>query len=82
MVLSNNSKSKTNKNKVVNTNTQDKNLIYNPQNSFPTFKDISDFKEVSLDSMHKRLNDFLRKFNNLKTVNLQTEKNKNLKLKV
>ena len=41
------------KKKVVNTDKQDKNLIYNSRHSFVKFKDIIDFKELSLDSMHK-----------------------------
>ena len=57
-ILSNKAKSKTDKNKVVNTNKHDKNLFYNPQHSFVKFKDVSDFKELSHDSMHKKLNDF------------------------
>ena len=52
-------KSKTGKrNKLVPRDKQDKNLIYNSQHSFVKFKDISGFKEFSLDSMHKKLNDF------------------------
>ena len=45
MVLTNNTKSKTNKNKVDNQNKQNKNLIYNLQHSFGKFKDIGEFKE-------------------------------------
>ena len=42
-------KSKTNKkSKVVNTDKQDKNLIYNSQHRFAKFKDISDFTELPL----------------------------------
>ena len=58
MVLTNSSQSKTNKNKVDNQNKQNrqnKNLSYNPQPSFVKFKDIGQFKELSLDSMHKKL---------------------------
>ena len=59
MVLTNNNtKSKTNKNKVDNQNKQNKNLIYNSQHSFVKFKDIGEFKELSLNSMHKKLKDF------------------------
>ena len=47
--LKNKIKSKTNK-KIVNTGKQNKNLIYNSQHSLDKFKDISDFKELSLDS--------------------------------
>ena len=82
MVLTNNTKSKTNKNKVDNQNKQNKNLIYNSQHSFVKFKDIGEFKELSLDSMHEKLKDFHKKFNKLKNVIPQTEANKNLKEKV
>ena len=58
MVLTNNTQSKTNKNKVDNQNKQNKNLIYNSQYSFVKFKDIGEFKELSLNSMYKKLNNF------------------------
>ena len=57
---------------------KDKNLIYNSQYSFTKFKDIDEFKELSLDSM----NDFKKRFNKLKTVDPQTDENKVLKQKV
>ena len=54
VALNNKVKSKTDKRKkVVNTDKQDKNLIYNSRYSFVKFKDIIDFKQLSLDSMHK-----------------------------
>ena len=56
-VLANNIKKKTNTNKVNIKKKQDKHLIYNPQHSFTKFKDINEFKELSLDSMYKKLND-------------------------
>ena len=65
-VLSNKAKSKADKNKVVNTNKQDKNLFYNLQESFVKFKDVSDFKELPLDSMHKKLNAFHKNLLSLK----------------
>ena len=37
---------------------QDKHLIYNSQHSFTKFKDIGEFKELLLESMYKKLNDF------------------------
>ena len=40
---------------------KDKNLIYNSQHSFTKFKDIDEFKELSLDSMYKKLNDLKKK---------------------
>ena len=50
--LNNQAKSKTDKrNEVVNTDKQDKNLIYNSSHNFVKFKDSSDFKKLSLDSM-------------------------------
>ena len=57
---------------------QDKHLIYNSKHSFTKFKDINEFKELSLDSMHKKLNDFKNIFNKLKTLNPQTHENKAL----
>ena len=60
---------------------KDKNLIYNSQHSFTKFKDIDEFKELSLDSMYKKLNDSKKRFNKLKTINSQTDENKVLKPK-
>ena len=57
-------------------------LIYNSQHSFTKFKDIDEFKELSLDSMYKKLNDFNKRFNKLKTVDPLTDENKVLKPKV
>ena len=57
-------------------------LIYNSQHSFTKFKDIDEFKELSLDSMYKKLNDFKKRFNKLKTVDPLTDENKVLKPKV
>ena len=82
MVLTKKTKSKTNKNKAYNENKQDKYLIYNSQHSFVKFKDIGAFNELLLDSMYKKLNDFKRRFNRLKTVNPQTDNNEVLKQKV
>ena len=81
-VLADNVKKKTNTNKVNIKKKQDKNLIYNSQHSFTKFKDINEFKELSLDSMYKKLNDFKKRFNKLKTVDPQTNENKVLKPKV
>ena len=78
MGLTNNSKSKTNKNKSCK-NKQTKYLVYYPQHSFAKFKDVNEFKETSLDSMYKRLNDFKKRINRLKAVNPQTDGNKVLK---
>ena len=57
-------------------------LIYNSLHSFTKLKDIYEFKEISLDSMHKKLNHFFKKINKLKAVNSQTDENKVLKSKV
>ena len=75
MVLTNNTKNKTNKNRVDSKKKQNKCLVYDPQNSFSRFKDIDEFKELSHDSMYKRLNEFQKRFNRLKTVNPQTDNN-------
>ena len=74
--LSSKTKSKTDKRtKIVDTDKQDENLIYNSQHSFVKFKNISDFKKMSFDSMHKKLHKF-------KNVSLQTKSNEDLKAKV
>ena len=80
-VLNNNVQMKTNTNKVNIKKKQDKHLIYNSEHSFTKFKDIDEFKELSLDSMHKKPNDFFKKINKLKTVDPQTDENKVLKPK-
>ena len=67
--LKNNAKTKTDK--IGKKDKGDKHLVHNQQHSFAKFKDISDFKEISLGSMHK-----------LKGVNSQTEANNDLKAKV
>ena len=61
---------------------KDKHLIYNSQHSFKKFEDINEFKELSLDFMFKKLNDFKKGFNKFKTVNPQTDENNALKPKV
>ena len=66
-VLNNNVEKKTNTNKVNIKKKQDKHLIYNLQHSFTKFKDIVEFKELSLDSMYKNLND-LKKLISLKLL--------------
>ena len=67
-VLADNVKKKTNTNKVNIKKKQDKNLIYNSQDGFAKFKDIDEFKQLSLDSMYKKLND-LKNVNKLKAAN-------------
>ena len=78
--LKNNAKTKADK--IVKKDKEEKHLVYNQQHRFAKFKDVSDFKETSLDFMHKRLKDFHKKFIKLKGVNPQTEANKDLKAKV
>ena len=51
-----------------NKNNQDKYLVYNLQHSFAKFKDIDEFKELSLDAMYKRLNDFQKNLISLKLL--------------
>ena len=46
--------SKALKNKVHNKNKQNKNLVYNSQHNFVKLKNISEFEELSFDSMHKK----------------------------
>ena len=80
--LSNKVKKNTNINKANITKKKDKNLIYKSQHSFKKFEDIDEFKELSLESMFKKLNDFKKRFNKLKTVDPQTNENKALRPKV
>ena len=82
MVLTNNTKTKTLKNKVNIQNKQNRNLIYNSQYNFVKFKDVGEFKELSLDSMYKKLNNFYKKFAKLKYVSPQTKIYENPKEKV
>ena len=65
-VLADNVKKKTNTDKV--NIKKKKKLIYNSQYSFTKFKDIYEFKELSLDSMYKKLNNFLKKLISLKLL--------------
>ena len=68
MTLINNTKSKTNKDKAFNKNKQNKYLVYNSQHSFENFKNTNEFKEFSLDSMYKRLDNFKKNLIGLKTL--------------
>ena len=61
MVLTNNTKSKTNKNKVGSKIKQEKKLVYNSQHSFTNFKNIDKPKELSYDSLYKKLNEMKEK---------------------
>ena len=81
--LNNKVKGKTDKrNKVVNTDKQDKNLIYNLQHSFVKLKKPSDFKELLLNSMHKKLMISIKKFTGLKNVSPQKKPNEDLQANV
>ena len=74
-VLKNNAKTKTDK--IVEKDKGDKHLVYNQQRGFAKFKDISYFKEISLNSMHKRLNDFHK---NLLSLKVLIHKHKQIKI--
>ena len=67
-ILADNVKKKTNINNVSIKKKQDKNSIYNSQHRFIKFKDIDEFKELSLDSTYKKLNDFKQKSIGLKLL--------------
>ena len=67
-VLNNNTKKKTNTNKVNSKEKQEKYLVYNSHHSFTKFKNIDEFKELSLDSVYKKLNDFFKKLISLKML--------------
>ena len=67
-VLANNAKKKTNTNKVNSKKKQDKYLVYNSKHSFTKLKDIDEFKELSLDSMYKKLIDLKKKLISLKLL--------------
>ena len=58
MAFPNNTKGKTKMNRGNIKEKQDKYLVYNLQHSFSKLKNIDEFKELSLDSMYKKLNDF------------------------
>ena len=72
MTLINNTKSKTNKNKMHNKNKQRKYLVYNTH-SFTKFKYINEFEELSLDSMYRKLSEFKKRFNKVTIVNPLTD---------
>ena len=69
--------SKSRKNKV---NNQSKNLIYNSQHGFAKFKNIDEFKGLSLlESLHKKLKNFHTKITSLKNVPARTKDNEDKK---
>ena len=63
-------------------NIQSKNLIYDNKHSFVKYKDIDDIKELSLDSLYKKLNKFNDEIIGLKNVASRKEEKKELKNKV
>ena len=69
-------------NKTPEINIQSKILIYSTQYSFAKFRNIDDIKELSLDSVHKKLSDFHKKFTRFKVVAPRTKDKKILKNKV
>ena len=69
-------------NKTPKINIQSKILIYSTQYSFAKFRNIDDIKELSLDSMYKKLSDFHKKFTRFKVVAPRTKDKKILKNKV
>ena len=68
-------------NKTPKINNQGKILIYSAQYSFAKFRNIDDIKELSLDSMYKKLNDFHKKFTRFKIAAPRTKDKKILKNK-
>ena len=74
-----NTTNKAPKNKI---NIQSKNLIYDNKHSFVKYKDIDDIKELSLDSMYKKLNKFNDEIISLMNVSSRKQEKKELKDKV
>ena len=74
-----NTTNKATKNKI---NIQSKNLIYNSKYSFLKYKDIDEFKELSLDSFYKKLNKFNNEIVNLRNISSRKEEKKELKYQV
>ena len=61
---------------------QSKNLIYNSKHSFVKYRDIDEFKELSLDSFYKKLNKFNDEITGLENVSSRKEEKKELKNQV
>ena len=68
--------SKTNKASKNKINKQSKKLVYNTQHSFAKFKNTDDIKELSLNSMYKKLKDFHEQFTDLKNITPRTKDKK------
>ena len=77
-----NNKAKSKRDEINKINKQNKNLICNPQYTFTKFKDISDLKKMSLDSLYKKLDEFFKKFNGVKKLIPETNQNEDLKAEV
>ena len=67
-----NTTNKASKNKI---NNQSKKLVYNTAHSFSNLKNISDIKQLSLDSMFNLLRKYHKKLISLKNLTLRTENN-------
>ena len=74
-----NTTNKAPKNKI---NIQSKNLIYDNKHSFVKYKDIDGIKELSLDSMYKKLNKFNYEIISLMNVASRKNEKKELRNKV
>ena len=74
-----NTTNKSSENKI---NFQSKNSIYDNKHSFVKYKDIDDIKELSLDSMYKKMNKFNDEIIGLKNVASRKEWKKELKNEV
>ena len=57
-------------------------MIYNSKHSFLKYKDIDEFKELSLDSFYKKLNKFNDEITGLENVSPRKEEKKELKNQV
>ena len=74
--------STTNKaNKTPKINNQCKILIYSTQYSFSKFRNIDDIKELSLDFMYKKFNDFHKKLTRFKILSPRAKDKKRSKIK-
>ena len=69
-----NTPNKASKNKI---NIQSKSLSYDSKHSFVKYKNIDDIKELSLDSMYKKLNNFNDEITSLNNLNSRKKTQKN-----
>ena len=74
-----NTPNKASKNKI---NIQSKSLSYDSKHSFVKYKNIDDIKELSLDSMYKKLNNFNDEITSLNNLNSRKKHTKELKNEV